>query len=293
MGLTARESMLNPRRVNRPETRDKTPGLFSTSTVSVCFTIGQLIRPRGAAFPERAFRAGRPATLTRMDGRLLVVEDDPQVRSMVVRTLRYEGFEVVAANDVASAMAAVRQAPPDCMLLDLLLPDGDGVELCEKLRASGARYPILMLTARDGLSDRIQGLESGADDYVVKPFSTTELVARVRALLRRSRSPKAKGALRFADVVLDPTSREVHRGDRRLELTPREFDLLAFLLSRPRTALTRADVLTGAWDYGVAVETNAVEVYVGYLRRKLEEAGEPRLIWTLRGVGYVLREETP
>lgn len=212
---------------------------------------------------------------------------------MVVRTLRYEGFEVVAANDVASAMAAVRHAPPDCMLLDLLLPDGDGVELCQKLRASGARYPILMLTARDGLSDRIQGLESGADDYVVKPFSTTELVARVRALLRRARSPKEKSALRFADVVLDPTSREVRRGERRLELTPREFDLLAFLLSRPRTALTRADVLTGAWDYGVAVETNAVEVYVGYLRRKLEEAGEPRLIWTLRGVGYVLREETP
>jgi two-component system response regulator MprA len=150
-----------------------------------------------------------------------------------------------------------------------------------------------MLTARDGLSDRIQGLESGADDYVVKPFSTTELVARVRALLRRARTPKEKSALRFADVVLDPTSREVHRGERRLELTPREFDLLAFLLSRPRTALTRADVLTGAWAYGVAVETNAVEVYVGYLRRKLEEAGEPRLIWTLRGVGYVLREETP
>jgi two-component system, OmpR family, response regulator MprA len=227
-----------------------------------------------------------------MDGRLLVVEDDPQVRSMVVRTLRYEGFEVVSATDVASAMAAVRQAPPDAVLLDLLLPDGDGVDLCRRLRASGARFPILMLTARDGLSDRIQGLESGADDYVVKPFSTTELVARVRALLRRARSPKESPQMRFADVVLDPSSREVRRGDRVLELTPREFDLLAFLMSRPRTALSRADVLTGAWDFGVVVETNAVEVYVGYLRRKLEEAGEPRLIWTLRGVGYVLREET-
>lgn len=227
-----------------------------------------------------------------MDGRLLVVEDDPQVRSMVVRTLRYEGFEVISATDVATAMAAVRHAPPDAVLLDLLLPDGDGVDLCRRLRAGGARYPILMLTARDGLSDRIQGLESGADDYVVKPFSTTELVARVRALLRRARSPKETPLLRFADLVLDPGAREAFRGDRQLELTPREFDLLAFFMARPRTALSRADVLTGAWGYGAVVETNAVEVYVGYLRRKLEERGEPRLIWTVRGVGYALREET-
>jgi two-component system response regulator MprA len=228
-----------------------------------------------------------------MDGRLLVVEDDPQVRSMVVRTLRYEGFDVVAAADVGSAMAAVRQAPPDAILLDLLLPDGDGVDLCRRLRAGGARYPILMLTARDGLSDRIQGLESGADDYVVKPFSTTELVARVRALLRRSRAPKEARLRRFADLVLDPAAREVRRGDRLLELTPREFDLLTFLVERPRTVVSRAELLTGAWGYGAVVETNAVEVYVGYLRRKLEERGEPRLIWTVRGVGYVLREGTP
>jgi two-component system, OmpR family, response regulator MprA len=226
-----------------------------------------------------------------MEGRLLVVEDDAQVRSMVVRTLRYEGFEVESAGDIATAMAAVRQSTPDAVLLDLLLPDGDGMELCRRLRASGALYPILMLTARDGLSDRILGLESGADDYVVKPFSTTELVARVRALLRRARSPKEKALLRFADVVLDPSSREVRRGDRVLDLTPREFDLLEFLMQRPRTALSRADVMTGAWGYGSVVETNAVEVYVGYLRRKLEEADEPRLIWTLRGVGYVLRED--
>jgi two-component system response regulator MprA len=228
-----------------------------------------------------------------MEGRLLVVEDDPQVRSMVVRTLRYEGFDVVAAPDVAAALAEIRHTPPDAVLLDLLLPDGDGVDLCRRLRAGGARYPILMLTARDGVSDRIQGLDSGADDYVVKPFSSSELVARVRALLRRARTPQRDTRLRFSDLELDPDAHEARRGDRSLDLTRREFELLAFFLKRPRTVLSRADVLTGAWDYGAVVETNAVEVYVGYLRRKLEEEGEPRLIWTVRGAGYVLREETP
>jgi two-component system response regulator MprA len=225
-----------------------------------------------------------------MEGRLLVVEDDPQVRSMVVRTLRYEGFEVVSAPDAATAMAALRSAPPDAALLDLLLPDGDGMELCRRLRASGHRFPILMLTARDAVADRVEGLESGADDYVVKPFSTGELVARVRAALRRARAPRTPVPRRFADLLLDPGGREARRGRRRIDLTPREFDLLDFFLRHPRTVLSRGDLLTGAWGYGTVVETNAVDVYVGYLRRKLEEGGEPRLIWTVRGAGYVLRE---
>lgn len=219
-----------------------------------------------------------------------MVEDDPQVRSMVVRTLRYEGFEVVAAPDVASAMAAVRASPPDAVLLDLLLPDGDGVDLCRKLRAGGMRFPILMLTARDAEDDRVDGLDSGADDYVVKPFSTGELVARVRALLRRARTPHVVAERRFADLVIDSGAREARRAGRDLDLTPREFDLLAFLMEHPRIVMSRAEVMTGAWGFGTAVETNAVEVYVGYLRRKLEEGGEPRLIWTVRGAGYVLRE---
>jgi two-component system, OmpR family, response regulator MprA len=225
-----------------------------------------------------------------MEGRLLVVEDDPQVRSMVARTLRYEGFEVTSVGDVSTALAAVRNAPPDAILLDLLLPDGDGVDLCRRLRATGARFPILMLTARDGVNDRVEGLDSGADDYVVKPFSSSELVARVRALLRRARAPRSGMERRFADLVVDPSAREVRRGGRDVDLTPREFDLLAFLVEHPRTVLSRAEVMTGAWGFGTAVETNAVEVYVGYLRRKLEEDGEPRLIWTVRGAGYVLRE---
>ncbi|MEW6583253.1 MAG: response regulator transcription factor [Actinomycetota bacterium] len=225
-----------------------------------------------------------------MDGRLLVVEDDPQVRSMVVRMLRYEGFEVTAAADVSTALAAVRQAPPDAVLLDLLLPDGDGIDLCRRLRAAGARFPILILTARDGVNDRVEGLDSGADDYVVKPFSSTELVARVRALLRRARAPVDGAGLRFADLVVDPAAHEARRGGRAMDLTPREFDLLVFLMQHPRQVLSRAEVMTGAWGFGTVVETNAVEVYVGYLRRKLEEGGEPRLIWTVRGAGYVLRE---
>ena len=228
-----------------------------------------------------------------MDGRLLVVEDDPQVRSMLVRTLGYEGFDVASAADAAAALAAVREAPPDLILLDLLLPDRDGMDVCRHMRAAGNTTPILMLTARDGLDDRVKGLDVGADGYVVKPFSTSELVARVRALLRRARSSRPTPERRFADVVLNVESREARRGDRVLELTPREFDLLALLMDRPRVVLGRAELLTEAWGYQSAVDTNAVEVYVGYLRRKLEGDGDPRIIWTVRGVGYVLREGRP
>ncbi|WP_217924077.1 response regulator transcription factor [Miltoncostaea oceani] len=225
-----------------------------------------------------------------MDGRLLVVEDDPQVRAMLTRALAYEGFEVDAAGDAGSAMAAIRAAPPDLILLDLLLPDDDGVEVCRRLRASGARLPILMVTARDTVSDRVEGLESGADDYLVKPFSTAELVARVRALLRRARTVDGpRQARAYADLHLDASTHEVRRGHRHVELTRREFDLLALLLDNPETVMPRERLLTEAWGYTSAVETNSLDVYVGYLRRKLEEDGESRLIHTVRGVGFVLR----
>ena len=225
-----------------------------------------------------------------MEGRLLVVEDDPQVRAMLTRALRYEGFEVAAASDGAEAMAALRSSRPDLLLLDLLLPDADGVELCGRLRDEGDIVPILMLTARDTVSDRVAGFEAGADDYLVKPFSTAELVARVRALLRRARDRPAPTTRRVGDLELDATTHEVRRGGRTLRLTRREFDLLALFLDHPGTVLARERLLTEAWGYHSPVETNAIDVYVGYLRRKMEEGGEPRVIHTVRGVGYVLRE---
>jgi two-component system response regulator MprA len=225
-----------------------------------------------------------------MEGRLLVVEDDPQVRAMLTRALRYEGFDVAAACDGAEAMAALRAERPDLLLLDLLLPDADGVELSRRLREVGDPVPILMLTARDTVSDRVAGFEAGADDYLVKPFSTAELIARVRALLRRARDRPAPTARRFGDLHLDASTHEVRRGDRPVRLTRREFDLLAVFIDHPGTVLTRERLLTDAWGFRSPVETNAIDVYVGYLRRKLEEGDEPRLIHTVRGVGYVLRE---
>jgi two-component system response regulator MprA len=224
-----------------------------------------------------------------MDGRLLVVEDDPQVRAMLSRALGYEGFEVVTAATGAAAMAELRAAPPELILLDLLLPDEDGMEICRKVRAAGEHLPILMLTARDTVTDRIAGLEAGADDYLVKPFSTAELVARVRALLRRARDRDPGPVRRFGDLTLDSSTHEVHRAGRLVPLTRREFDLLALFLDNPDAVMPRERLLTDAWGFASSVETNAVDVYIGYLRRKLEEDGEPRLIHTVRGVGYVLR----
>ena len=183
-----------------------------------------------------------------MDGRVLVVEDEPQVRAMLTRVLGYEGFTVDAAPDGATAMACLRATPPDLVLLDLLLPDVDGVDLCRRLRADGGRVPVLMLTARDTLNDRIEGLDAGADDYLVKPFGTAELVARVRALMRRSRIEPKETTLRFADLTLDPTTREVRRNGRAVELTLREFDLLAAFLTNPGrvfgTTTTRRSILS-------------------------------------------------
>lgn len=220
----------------------------------------------------------------------MVVEDEPHVRAMLTRVLSYEGFSVDEAPDGATALATLRSRKPDLILLDLLLPDVDGVDLCRDMRAAGDRLPILMLTARDTVTDRIHGLDAGADDYLVKPFSTAELVARIRALLRRARTEPADGVRAFADLTLDPATREVRRGDRALALTRREFDLLERLLASPGEVFDRQRLLTEAWGFESPVETNAVDVYVGYLRKKLEADGEERLIWTVRGVGYVLRE---
>lgn len=224
-----------------------------------------------------------------MDGRLLVVEDDPHVRAMLTRALGYEGFDVATAETAAAAEARIRSSPPELILLDLLLPDDDGIEVCRRLRATGEHVPILMVTARDTVADRIEGLESGADDYLVKPFSTAELVARVRALLRRAREAPVSEERRFGDLRLDTSTHEVHRGERPVSLTRREFDLLAFFLDNPGAVLGRERLLTDAWGFASSTETNSVDVYVGYLRRKLEEEGEPRLIHTVRGVGYVMR----
>jgi two-component system, OmpR family, response regulator MprA len=224
-----------------------------------------------------------------MDGRLLVVEDDPQVRAMLARALGYEGFEVTCVPDAAGAMAGMRTADPELMLLDLLLPDEDGLEVCRRLREQGEHIPILMLTARDTVSDRIAGLDAGADDYLVKPFSTAELVARVRALLRRARDDSPAQVRRFDDLTLDTATREVRRGDRPVALTRREFDLLERLMASPGAVMPRERLIMDAWGFSSSVETNSVDVYVGYLRRKLEEGGEPRVIHTVRGAGYVLR----
>ncbi|MBX9718881.1 MAG: response regulator transcription factor [Microbacteriaceae bacterium] len=226
-----------------------------------------------------------------MEGRLLVVEDDPQVRAVLSRALGYEGFDVLPAPDGATALAAASADAPDLVLLDRILPDLDGVEVCRRMRQAGARAPILMVSARDTVADRVAGLDAGADDFLAKPFSTAELVARVRALLRRSRARDRGRVRRYADLRMDTATREVQRGGRAIRLTRREFDLLALFLAHPERAMSRELLLTEAWGFSPGLRSNAVDVYVGYLRRKLEEGGEPRLIHTVRGIGYALRRD--
>ena len=231
-----------------------------------------------------------------MEGRLLVVDDDPRVRAELSRALEYEGFVVFAASDASGALAEFRATPPDLLVMEARLPDEDGLEVCRRLRDDGARVPILIVTGRDAVADRIAGLEAGADDYLVKPFSTAELIARVRALLRRRRDLSDATTTRYADLILDHSTREVRRGSRPVTLTRREFELLALFMANPEVAMARTHLVAGAWG-GDLPGTASVDVYVGYLRRKLEEAGEPRLIHTVRGVGYQLRlppePETP
>lgn len=219
---------------------------------------------------------------------ILVVDDDARIAASLRRALVYEGYDVAVATDGPSALASARNRPPDLVVLDVMLPGLDGMEVCRRLRQEDD-VPILMLTALDATADRVQGLDTGADDYLTKPFAYEELLARVRALLRR-REPKTGHALRYADLTLDPEAREVRRGDRPIALTTLEFDLLQHFLRHPRQVLGRERLLDAVWGDEVAVTPNAVDVYVGYLRQKLEAAGESRLIQTVRGVGYVLRD---
>ncbi|HLQ31472.1 MAG TPA: response regulator transcription factor [Chloroflexota bacterium] len=223
-----------------------------------------------------------------MKERILVVDDDEKITNLLRRALSYEGYVTDIANDGAKALALALEHHPDLVVLDIQLPGMDGIEVCRRLREGGDE-PILMLTARDEVSDRVRGLDSGADDYLVKPFALEELMARVRALLRR-REPETRTELRFSDLVLDTASREARRSDRAIELSAKEYDLLSLFMRNPRRVLTREQILEQAWGYDFYGESNVIEVYVGYLRQKLETAGEPRLIHTVRGAGYVLKE---
>jgi len=221
---------------------------------------------------------------------IAIVDDDAAIRSALGRALRMENYDVELFEDGVSALKSIQLRAPDAIVLDLQLPDIDGLEICRRIRRSGDATPILMLTARDAVNDRVAGLDVGADDYLVKPFDLAELLARLRALLRRHNLIEGDGAvLRFEDLSLNPQTREVHRGGCSVELTKIEFDLLELFLHHPRQVLTRDQILDLVWGYNFDSGTNSLAVYIGYLRRKLEEANEPRLIQTVRGVGYALR----
>lgn len=220
---------------------------------------------------------------------ILVIEDEQKIADFLRRGLTYEGFKVEVCADGESGLKAARDTPPDLVILDWMLPGLDGLEVCRRLRAAGS-VPILMLTAKDSVADRVKGLDSGADDYMVKPFAFEELMARVRALLRRSHTTE-ETILRFADLTLNVSTREVTRGSRKIDLTTKEFDLLHFFMRHPRQVLTREMLYDRIWGYDFGGESNILEVYIRYLRSKLETSAEARLIQTVRGVGYALREE--
>lgn len=224
-----------------------------------------------------------------MNERILIIEDDPAILKVLQRGLAYEGYTVDIATDGYAGLTRAGEHRPDLVILDWMLPGLDGLEVCRRLRAGG-RLPILMLTAKDAIQDRVQGLDAGADDYLVKPFSLEELLARIRALLRRAQAERAP-VYQFADLTLNTVTREVKRGERRLTLTTKEFDLLELFLRHPGQVLTREIIFDRIWGYDFGGESNVLEVYIRYLRQKLESGGESRLIHTVRGVGYVLREE--
>jgi two-component system response regulator MprA len=219
--------------------------------------------------------------------KLLIVEDEEAVRQALVRALELEGYELAVAADGLEALELAAQAAPDALVLDVMLPGVDGLEVARRLRLAGNRVPILMLTARGAVGDRVAGLDAGADDYLVKPFALEELLARVRALLRRV---GAAEQLAFSDLALDVGTREVSRGTRSLELTRTEFNLLELFLRNPRQVLRRSLIYERVWGYDFGADSHTLDVYIGYLRRKLEADGEPRLIHTVRGIGYALRE---
>lgn len=227
-----------------------------------------------------------------MPMRILVVDDDPAVRESLRRSLAFNGYSVTLATDGVEALDAIAANRPDAMVLDVMMPRLDGLEVCRQLRSTGDTLPVLVLTARDAVSERVAGLDAGADDYLVKPFALEELLARLRSLLRRTfiDTDIEPVKMTFADLTLDPVTREVTRGDRHISLTRTEFALLELLMANPRVVLTRSRILDEVWGYEFPTSGNALEVYVGYLRRKTEAEGEPRLIYTVRGIGYVLRE---
>ncbi|TDB95448.1 response regulator transcription factor [Nonomuraea longispora] len=225
--------------------------------------------------------------------RLLVVDDEPALREALQSSLEFEGYKVATAGDGHAALEALTSDSFDGVLLDVMMPRLDGLTACRRLRAAGNHIPVLMLTARDAVGDRVSGLDAGADDYLVKPFELDELLARVRALLRRGAlnagPAETGGVLTYDDLRMDPATREVTRGDRRLDLTRTEYLLMELFLAHPRQVLTRDQILSEVWGFDFEPTSNSLDVYVMYLRRKTEAAGEPRVIHTVRGVGYVLR----
>jgi two-component system response regulator MprA len=225
--------------------------------------------------------------------KILVVDDERAVRESLRRALELEGYEIELAGDGNEALSTLGRDEPqaDAVILDVLMPGLDGLEVCRRLRATGNRVPVLMLTARDEVQNRVAGLDAGADDYVTKPFALEELLARVRALLRRTADTDGGEVLSFGEVTLDLGTREVRRGGRLIELTRTEFALLELFLRNPRQVLTRSIIFERVWGYDFGFASNSLDVYIGYLRRKTEAGGEPRLIHTVRGVGYALREQ--
>jgi len=224
-----------------------------------------------------------------MTAHILLVEDETKLAQFVELELTHEGYQVTVAHDGIGGLTAARESQPDLILLDWMLPGFSGIEVCRRLRATGDKVPVILLTAKDEISDRVEGLDAGADDYMVKPFSIEELLARVRAHLRRTQE-EDPDVFEFSNLTLNQRTREVFRDQRAIELTAKEFDLLVYLMMHPRQVMTRDRILEQVWGYDFMGDSNIIEVYIRYLRLKLEENQEKRLIQTVRGVGYVLRE---